>query len=76
MNNINTGTLNVTTLANLGQRQHLDHVFKRKKMDVLGLQETKTRHNGREKRKTYTKYFSGQDRLEEQILKKKQISHV
>ena len=67
--NLNTCTLNVTTLASLGQRQYLDQVLRQKKLDVLGLQETKTRHNGQEKRKTYTIYFRGQDRLEEQILK-------
>eukprot|EP00973_Karenia_brevis_P013687 1856474-Karenia_brevis.AAC.1 len=65
------GTLNITTLAALGQRQALDKWMRFSSTDILGLQETKQQHNSKEQRRNYTIYYSGQDRLEEQILKKK-----
>ena len=48
---IKVATWNITTLAKLGQRQEIERYKKNNKIDIIGLQETKTRHNSQECRK-------------------------
>ena len=56
-------TSNVTTLAQLAQRQLIERWMQEYKIDILCLQETKIKNNGHEKRQKTTWYFSGQDQL-------------
>ena len=60
-------TLNVTTLRQLAQRQDIERYMVENNIDMMGLQETKVKHNSKENRQKYLWIFSGEEKFEKHI---------